>query len=495
MIFMPAPFDINSRQSRHWLLLMIFAVLSTASMYFLSTGLTGFRALVWLAPIPVLLLAFNSSARVSAVIAFTAYYLGSLNLLGYLADLVPVALVLVALILPAAAFALAVLSARFFILNIGKWPAVFVFPAAWVSWEYLLATLSPHGTFGNLAYTQADFLPLMQIASITGVWAISWTFMLVPTAVAVAWRLRKNKRQAVWALAITCVVVSAVMGWGRHRLAQNESESSLKVGLAATDKTVKYFDTNQAEIALPVVRAYARRVGELAAQGATVAVLPEKFVGVAPDYADEVYRILGAAARDNSVTVVAGLNHTGAGKPRNVAVVFLPSGQVMAEYDKIHLLPGLESQYQSGTETVEVSVSVGEAGVAICKDMDFVWPASHYGKAGVGLLLVPAWDFVRDGWLHGRMAVVRGIENGYAVARSAQQGLLTVSDSRGRIIAEDSSSRLPEALLVSEVHLGRGRTVYSKLGNWFAWLNMLSFVFMIFAATVKSRRSSVGPDL
>src|SRR5213593_3651127 len=108
---------------------MILGVLITGGAYFLSTGLTGFRPLVWVAPIPVLLFAFNSSARTSAVMAFAAYFLGELNLLPYLSGLAPIAVVVFALIIPAAAFALSVLAARYVVLRFEKWMAVIVFPA------------------------------------------------------------------------------------------------------------------------------------------------------------------------------------------------------------------------------------------------------------------------------------------------------------------------------------------------------------------------------
>ncbi|MFL6208535.1 MAG: apolipoprotein N-acyltransferase [Pyrinomonadaceae bacterium] len=470
--------------------LVLCGVLLTSSAYFLSTGLTGFRPLVWVAPVPVLLLAFNSSVRSAATMACAAYFLGSLNLLPYLASLAPIAVVIIALALPAVAFAISVLAARYVLLRCRAWPAVFVFPAAWVTWEYLLATLSPHGTFGNLAYTQTDFLALMQVASLTGVWGVSFLLTLIPASLAVAWQLRARGRQSAFALVITGVLFATVLGWGWLRLTRTEAGAALTVGLAATDTTIRYFDTDQARDALPVVEDYARRIGALAARGATVVVLPEKFVGVAPDYAGEVYRLLGAAARDNHVTVVAGLNRTGRGPQRNMAVIFAPTGKVLAEYDKTHLLPGFEAQYKPGAETVVVPIAGASAGVAICKDMDFPQPAAPYGQAGVGVLLVPAWDFVRDGRLHGRMALVRGIESGFAVARSAQQGLLTISDPKGRIIVEDSSTRLPETLLVGAVQPGPGRTLYSRAGDWFAWLNLLLLTLIMLAASLRSSRTN-----
>jgi hypothetical protein len=38
-------------------------------------------------------------------------------------------------------------------------------------------------------------------------------------------------------------------------------------------------------------------------------------------------------------------------------------------------------------------------------------------RGSLTLMLVPAWDFNADGWLHARMAVLRGVEGGYAIVR------------------------------------------------------------------------------
>lgn len=480
---------VTKYSHRQWLVLL--AILLSAGAFFFSTGLTGFRPLVWIAPIPVLLLSFNSQARISAIAAFTAYFLGSLNLLSYLADLAPVPAVLIALIIPAIVFSLSVLANRYVFLRFKPWAALLVFPAAWVTWEYLLATFSPHGTFGNIAYTQTDFLSLMQLVSITGIWGVSFLLMLVPVGITVSLQLFKNdKKQAAAVIIITGVLVSIVCSWGWFRLKQEIPTVRLKVGLAATDETVKYFDTDKAEQALPVVRDYARRIRELAEKGAVVIVLPEKFIGVAPDYSSEVYGILQDAARENNVTVIAGLNFTGNGPQRNTAVIFSPSGEAPLEYDKTHLLAGFESQYKPGEKMVIFPVSESVSGVEICKDMDFPKLSAGYGAKPIGLVFVPAWDFVRDGELHSNMAIVRGIENGFGVVRSAQQGLLTISDDKGRILAEESSSKLPEALLAGEINPGTGRTIYNLTGDWFAWLNILALIVTMTLGVFK--RKSFG---
>jgi apolipoprotein N-acyltransferase len=97
----------------------------------------------------------------------------------------------------------------------------------------------------------------------------------------------------------------------------------------------------------------------------------------------------------------------------------------------------------------------------------------------VQLLLVPAWDFVRDGRMHSRMAVVRGVENGFALARAAAAGRLTASDRYGRVIAEAVTSRVQPVTVVTDLGLRGGGTWYVKLGETFTWLCMAALVSLL----------------
>lgn len=183
------------------------------------------------------------------------------------------------------------------------------------------------------------------------------------------------------------------------------------------DATIETFETERPEVALPVVDAYARRIRTLAGRGEEVVVLPEKFVGVTPAYAGHVYERLASAAREGNTVAVAGFHQSGPSGKRNMAVVFGADGRALAEYDKTHLVPGFEAKYRPGKGLGLLQMGERTWGTAICKDMDFPRLGRWYSGAGVGLMLVPAWDFVRDGRAHSRMAVLRGVEGGYAVVR------------------------------------------------------------------------------
>jgi hypothetical protein len=104
-------------------------------------------------------------------------------------------------------------------------------------------------------------------------------------------------------------------------------------------------------------------------------------------------------------------------------------------------------------------------------------------------MLVPGWDFVLDRFEHGHIAVMRGVEDGFSIVRAAKQGYLTVSDDRGRILAETRSNLAPFATLLADVPAGHERTIYSWLGDWFGWLSCALFGYLLLRNLLDPKRT------
>jgi apolipoprotein N-acyltransferase len=126
-------------------------------------------------------------------------------------------------------------------------------------------------------------------------------------------------------------------------------------------------------------------------------------------------------------------------------------------------------------------------GVEICKDLDFPALTRRYADARVGLLLAPAWDFRDDGWLHASMAVMRGVEQGLPLVRSAQSGELTVTDAYGRILAQAPTGER-EAVQIALVPVGRRATLYGRWGDWFAGVSALGLGLLLIRRPEWDRR-------
>jgi apolipoprotein N-acyltransferase len=85
------------------------------------------------------------------------------------------------------------------------------------------------------------------------------------------------------------------------------------------------------------------------------------------------------------------------------------------------------------------------------------------------------------------MAILRGVESGLAIARSARDGALMLSDDRGRIIAEMPSNQHVDASVVDTLPVRTTKTLYAQWGDWFAWLNLVALVGLLATAVLPRR--------
>jgi apolipoprotein N-acyltransferase len=447
------------------------ASLSAALLWF-GTGLHPLWPLMWLAPLPVLIRSLNSAGPATAFVAFFAWLIGSLNLWDYYHHVLhaPSGVVAIIVVVPALVFMLVAVLFRTLARRGACWSALLALPASWVAFEYLLSVTSPHGTAGSLAYSQLNFLPFLQLASLTGPSGMSFLLLLFPAAVALMLHLRgRALRQALHIGALSAALLVAALAFGTLRLTLAAPAAFVRVGLIASDAPINVGLADEGPPTTALLAGYAAPIEKLAAQGATVIVLPEK-LGVAVDpETNAIDAAMQALADRNRVEIIVGLLHVMPPAKSNEARIYRPGAAVLS-YAKEHLLPPFESQLSRGTKLTLLPGQSGTSGVAICKDMDFAQPSAQYGRAGVGMLLVPAWDFVSDRWAHGHIAIMRGVESGFAVVRAAKQGYLTVSDDRGRILAETQSDSGAFATLIVDVPTRHDATAYLQLGNWFVWL-------------------------
>ncbi len=462
------------------------AVILTSGALFWGTGLHPRWWLTWFAPLPVLLVSPRVSRGRSFLVAATAWFLGSLNMWFYLLTAIsmPVPLVLLLTAVPSCLFGLAVLIFRMFILRGDLWKAALSLSAFWVTVEYLNNVISPHGTFSNLGYTQMDFLPVLQVTSVAGIWGITFCLFLLPATIAAVLKppgtASPKKKLAI----ATGVFLALVIGWGSWRvLSAPAPEHSVRVGLMATGvhSTFPHDDAT----ALRLLQDYSEKAASLAAQGAQVIVLPEKMALVSDTGTGQIDALYAATSARAKAGIVVGLDRGTRTKRFNEARLHSAQGTLLAIYDKHHMVPGFEDVDQPGTTITVLEQPSGVWGIQICKDMDFPSLSRQYGAKGVGLLLVPAWDFTLDARLHGRMAVLRGVESGFTIVRAAKQGLLTVSDDRGRILAQQDAATVPFASLVATAPVRHDNTLYLKWGDWFAWLNAVGLLALLFSRSRK----------
>jgi apolipoprotein N-acyltransferase len=460
-------------------LMALLAAAATAVLLWFGNGLDPWWPLMWFAPLPVLWFSLRHSWWMTALTAAAAWLAGSLSLWGYFHLMgLPFAAWLGIFGAVALVAAGAVLLFRALVLRGAWWSALVAFPAVWVTLEFVRNLTTPHATAGSIAYTQLKFLPFLQLASITGPWGMSFLMLCFPAAIAIGLHLRETAPKALRIVATTLGVLAAVLIFGTVRLAMTPRSPAVKVGLITSDVRGNVGVADNGAETTRLFEKYAVQTEQLASQGAQAIVLPEK-LGVVLEAengsADPIFQQL---ADRSGATIVVGEVHVAGTAKYNQARVYQSQATVLS-YNKQHMLPPFESPLTPGTTLVTMSRPADRWGVAICKDMDFTPLSRQYGAAGVGLMLVPGWDFNVDRNWHGHIAVMRGVEDGFSTVRAAKNGYLTVSDDRGRVVAETRSDAAPFATLVATVPAAHSATLYLLLGDWFGWLACGLLVFAL----------------
>jgi apolipoprotein N-acyltransferase len=488
--------EYGARLIRAVVALAAFA--ATAALVYFGNGLMPRWPLMWFAPLPVLLFALRRPAWQAGLVAAGAWLAGCLNFWSYLRVLgaPPIAWTL-DFGLSALVFAGGALLMRGLARRGSLWSAWLALPAAWITFEYGRNLLWPHGSAACIAYSQLNFLTFLQTASLAGPWGMGFVLMLFPAGLALALhRWRSERKQALSVLEATVGVVAALLIFGAARLAIPQAGPDVKVGLVASDANGGAPVNDPGVPTEHLFRNYAGYDEQLIARGARVVVMPEDMGVVLDSEVAETDAIFQPIADRTGAILVVGMAHISPTARHNEARIYMPYAAVRG-YDKEHLLPPFEtSRFISGTLRMLLAAPGKAAGqtwaVAICKDLDFTDPALSYGRAQVGLLLAPAWDFRVDGFWHGHIAVMRAVEDGFSLVRSARNGLLTIADDRGRIVAEIPSTAAPFATLLASVPAGHSQTLFLLFGDWFGWC---SLALLIYALVQMVRLRSHTKDL
>lgn len=452
----------------------------SGALYRLGSGLRPIAAATWMAPLPLLLLAPRVPWPAAVGVAAAAWIVGQLRLWAYYTRDVSVPrLLATAHLIGGGMGAGAVVGlAREHLSHDRLVLAAVAVPVGWAAMEFLVALGSPHGAWWSLAYSQADVPAVTQVASLTGVWGLSALLAAPASVAAVVTAPAGPVGQRVAVLVLAAVLVAALTAYVGRRGRRAVPGQPVHVGLAAVAQPGEPVPIDSQAGASLVLR-YLEKVRLLAGRGARVVVLPEMTFAVDGIRMADQLGPFARSAAELGLDIVVGVARLGEAEAGNVAVVFGAGGHPPGVYQKHHLVPGLEAAYRPGRQLRYVP-SDRRLGLIICKDLDFPRLVRAYRRGGAQMLLAPAWDFVRDGWLHSRMAVVRGVESGVAVARVARSGRATVSDAFGRILVEADASK--DALVDVKIGLAAPATVYSRLGDWFGWCCVAATAVLVVAA-------------
>ncbi|MFT3711354.1 MAG: nitrilase-related carbon-nitrogen hydrolase [Archangium sp.] len=477
----------------------------TASKWWLSLGVLlvglahmrwGIGALAFVAPIPFLV--FLRAARGARDWA----WFGLALFLGYcvaIAKIItaPIPFLLVpAFALPIAALAFCAYFAWSMTRSFAqRWVAPLVFAGATVVTEAVQHRFTEFGSWGTVAYTQLDDLPLLQVSSLVGMAGVSFLVSWVAASLESA-RAERDLRPALAAFGLLLLALA----FGVLRLGFATTGPTVTVAAIGTDSTIAGFPYPPPEELERINERLFARTAEAATRGAKLVGWTEAATLVPPRDEAAFMQRLSAAAASHHIELVAAwvVPDDAALRYENKLAWVRPDGSIAQVYRKHHPVPGEPAT--PGTEphwTLETAA--GRASAAICYDFDFPALARAEAQLGVDLVVVPSSDWKGIDPLHTQMASVRAIENGFSLLRPTRWGLSAGFDAYGRVRGWQSSFDAAPGVLLIELPARGVATLYTAIGDAFVGVCAVLVLLalsrrLVLASSPTSSSSSLDRD-
>jgi apolipoprotein N-acyltransferase len=237
-------------------------------------------------------------------------------------------------------------------------------------------------------------------------------------------------------------------------------------------------------------------VPQAAAAGARIVMLHEGAIFIAAEDEPALTRVGQELALQEGVYLLLGLQVEDEDRSlpyENKTIFIAPDGELLSEYLKQGLVPGEIAYFVRGEGSAP-----GNIAVLICSDMFFPGLVRRQvGRNGADILLVPAWDFqgVEYFWSYG--TAFHAIENGFAMFRVARESLTIAVDYQGRPLVLSNYFLTDQSIIYADLPTEGRETVYSLLGDWFAWLSVAGFVVLLVISIAKrksEKKQLVKPD-
>ena len=377
-----------------------------------------------------------------------------------------------------------------------------IFPVAATAMDFFTSNGSPFGTFGAAAYSQRDFLPIMQIASVTGIWGITFVVSWFASLANYVWKNSfKLDRPALTSAGVIILILA--LGLGRTLFTVQPEQTAQIAGFSLPngklpEMMMQLGSGNEAGFRQEVNELHAQELSQirtLAQQGAQIVTLQE---GAGMGYPDQVEKLLAEAAilaQETGTYIVLPTFTVGIETPENVVRVIDPNGAIVLEHVKFGGTQ-FEGSLTGSGELQTVNTPYGKLSAVICWDADFPNVMKQAGEQDVDLIFVPSNDWLGVKDIHAGMAIFRAVENGMSIYRQTGSGVSSVIDAYGRTFHradsfEQEGTGTFAAVQMTVTPIGSVNTLYPVVGDVVGNIMLVLFVGLLAGLWFSRKRTAV----
>jgi len=216
--------------------------------------------------------------------------------------------------------------------------------------------------------------------------------------------------------------------------------------------------------------------------GARLLIWQEYAISVPQEHEQEFIKEVKYLAREENIYLGAAMAVFPLNYPdepwQNKLIWINPDGQIINEYLKSKPALPLEPIIPGNGDIPIFNTPYGRITSVICADLDYPNLLHQGGVSDADLLLIPAQDWSAVDPLHTNMSVFRAIENGVSMVKSTGGGVSIAVDPYGRIVDASDYFNSDQKTMITCMTAQGVDTLYSFIGDSFAWLCMLGLFIM-----------------
>jgi apolipoprotein N-acyltransferase len=372
---------------------------------------------------------------------------------------------------------------------------VLVTPAVWVTAELARRWVLGGFPWVLLGSSQAGVTPVVQTASLAGVYGLSAVVAFVSSALALA---AAGRGRARWMAPVAAAgLVGVLAAWGAWRVQDGALvHGGQPVRVALVQGNVLQNEKWDKGRATDILNRYLAMTREGAARGASLVIWPESSTPFMFEHDPVGRAAITRLAQELGIAMLFGSDQYEPGEPArfyNSAFLLGPDGQTKAVYRKMHLVPFGEyvplkrllffvaplvesvSDFSPGEEHVVMPIGANRLSTAICYEVVYPDLVAAFVTRGSQLLTT----ITNDAWYghssaphqHFWQATLRAVEHGRYLARSANTGISGIVDPYGRVVVQ--TPIFEQTVVTGEVRYLEGQTLYARTGDAFAYACVL----------------------
>lgn len=402
----------------------------------------------------------------------------------------------------------------------GPGRALILAPAVWVGVELARNHVLTGFPWVRLGTALHSVPALLQLASITGVYGLSFLLLALASSLALLVRPAQRTCGAAY-FSVSMLMAVAVFLWGSGRVERlrAESETGRGVVVASVQGNVPQDRKWSPQAAEEILTRHLDLSRLAVSRGATLVVWAESSLPFPLRGPGEFgHRVQQAVRESGAVWILGSLDRRdteqGGRRVYNSAFLVSPGQAPRLAYDKAHLVPFGEyvplrqilffasklvhevGELSGGDGKQHLAADSGvpgvpRLGILICYEIIFPGLARQAVREGAELLI----NLTNDAWFgetaapyqHFSEAVVRAVETGRWVVRAANTGISGIIAPSGEVVAQTKLG--VAALAQAEIFPRQERTLYVRWGDVFPW----ACAILTCLVTVLARRR-VAPD-